>query len=754
MPPKKDAKGGGNKKENIEVDEVLQAVVVADSFNHRYRPLTLDKPRCLLPLANIPLIEYTLEFLAASDVDEIYIIVCAHAEQISGYLKDTKWKRMARPRIHIIVAEQLRSLGDALREVDQQHIIKSDFILVNGDVVSNMNLEKALAEHRARKTVDKNAIMTMVLKQASVAHRTRAKGEEALFVLDSKTNECLHFESMEPYPQKNRVNLDVEMVFKKRSEVSIRSDLIDCQIDICALDVLALFTENFDYQDIRKHFVRGVLESDILGQTIYAHIVREEYAARARNTQMYESISKDVLGRFTYPMVPDSNILEDQTYSAIRPHIYKEENVVLSRSVVLEHRVVVGSGTEISGGTTVKDSIIGRNCKIGQNVVIEGSYIWDNVVIGDNVRIKRSIIAHDVVVRAGAEVQKGCILSYGVVIGTSVKLPEFTKLTRSTVEQNSRGADDEDDDSFADDDDDEVEEEDEEGDESKDGKRKATKTGDDDEADGDDEDDDDDADEDAEEKTLNEEKNDLDVVGVDGKGHVFIEVPDEDETEEIDPRNIELGYIGRDYTWEEQEEDDKSGEDSDSEGPGASSEDFDDEVDNRKEQIEEILETSFTDGTSIDDVFTELKTRRLGLNMSFHDLRSVLIPAVLKLAGTSRDGITKTLTRWGELIKRFSQTDVYQTVSGPLDIIRITVDFCVQHEPYRKQFVTILKAYYDLDVVEEDSIVKWHREASATSSGVVAQIVGSATPLIKWLEEAEEDEDDDDDEEEEEEEEE
>jgi translation initiation factor eIF-2B subunit epsilon len=53
-------------------------------------------------------------------------------------------------------------MGDALRHIDQKDVIKSDFILVYGDVVSNMDLGPALAAHRARRDKDKNAIMTMV----------------------------------------------------------------------------------------------------------------------------------------------------------------------------------------------------------------------------------------------------------------------------------------------------------------------------------------------------------------------------------------------------------------------------------------------------------------------------------------------------------------------------------------------------------------------------------------------------------------
>ena len=58
----------GLKVQDVDFEDRLQAVVLTESFEDRFQPLTTVKPRCLLPLANTPLIEYTLEFLVTAGV--------------------------------------------------------------------------------------------------------------------------------------------------------------------------------------------------------------------------------------------------------------------------------------------------------------------------------------------------------------------------------------------------------------------------------------------------------------------------------------------------------------------------------------------------------------------------------------------------------------------------------------------------------------------------------------------------------------
>lgn len=65
---KKNELGGG---EDSKRDQKLQAILLADSFTKAFRPVTWEKPKVLLPLVNVPMLEYTIEFLAQNGVEEV-----------------------------------------------------------------------------------------------------------------------------------------------------------------------------------------------------------------------------------------------------------------------------------------------------------------------------------------------------------------------------------------------------------------------------------------------------------------------------------------------------------------------------------------------------------------------------------------------------------------------------------------------------------------------------------------------------------
>lgn len=105
--------------------------------------------QCLLPLANRPILSYTLDFLKISGVEECFVYCVSFADDIKEYLNAwTSDQGSNVMTINPIVNEECRSLGDAMRDLDAKGLLRQDFILVNGDTIGNFNLSTALTVHK------------------------------------------------------------------------------------------------------------------------------------------------------------------------------------------------------------------------------------------------------------------------------------------------------------------------------------------------------------------------------------------------------------------------------------------------------------------------------------------------------------------------------------------------------------------------------------------------------------------------------
>eukprot|EP00047_Mylnosiga_fluctuans_P011287 m.20421 g.20421 ORF g.20421 m.20421 type:complete len:653 (+) comp3530_c0_seq2:31-1989(+) len=401
------AKADKDKKAEWKEEDTLQAIVIADSFNQRFSPLTAYEPRTLLPLVNVCLLDYTLEFLTAAGVQEVILFCCSFADKIKAHVAKSKWSKIVTP----VVSEKCLSIGDALREIDRSGTIRSNFILVTGDIVSNYKLG-ALEDHKNRLKADKDAVMTMLFKKANPRHPARSIEDDLLVSLDKSSGRLLAFETSPT--KKAHIPLTI---FRDRAAVDIRFDLVDTHIYICSPQVLLLFADNFDYQDM-SDFIRGVMAADELEQhKIYTHILGLEYAARVGNLYSYEAVSRDIMHRWTYPIVPDV-FSGPAGVRYKRNHVYIEDGVILSRACTLGPDVLIGSGTRVGRDgareTVISGSVIGRGCVIGAGVTITDSYIWDGAVIGDNCKIFKSILATGVQLANDVTVNHHSVIGHGV----------------------------------------------------------------------------------------------------------------------------------------------------------------------------------------------------------------------------------------------------------------------------------------------------------------------------------------------------
>jgi translation initiation factor eIF-2B subunit epsilon len=141
--------------------------VICDDGSTRFEPLNNDIHPILFPLAGTPVLAFTLEFLERGGVEDIIVVCATHSTQIQSYLASSRWGETRYPvKVRVVTVASAGSVGDALREVDRLGLVKADFVLIRGGVLSNLPLSSIVEEHRKRKETDKDVmLMTMVLMQ-------------------------------------------------------------------------------------------------------------------------------------------------------------------------------------------------------------------------------------------------------------------------------------------------------------------------------------------------------------------------------------------------------------------------------------------------------------------------------------------------------------------------------------------------------------------------------------------------------------
>jgi translation initiation factor eIF-2B subunit epsilon len=420
-------------------EDPLQAVIVADTFETRFAPFTLERPRCLLTLANTPLIEYTLEYLASAGVQVVYIYAGAHVDQVETYVEASRWKSHKSPFESVTFLRCLASsVGDVMRDLDQKHLMVGDFLIVSGDIISNFPIHKALRQHKIRREKDKNAIMTMILREAEAGIHDHSGGVVPTFVLDPTKDRCLHYEEAFPGTQFTS-HIDPELL--KTPELEIRQDLVDCRIDICTPDVLSLWSDNFDNQTPRKDFLFGVLKDwELNGKTIHTYIVQEEYAARVADFWSYDIISQDLKAGVVTSIAVENNAFGNTHYRRSQNGIVVSGQVMAARPTKLDQGSIVGPEASIGRGSEIRNSVLGERCHIGKNTKIDNAYIWDDVSIGNNVKISRAIVGNEAFIGDNSVIEEGSLISFGVRIapGTTVRTGSRICRTQPGMDRESK----------------------------------------------------------------------------------------------------------------------------------------------------------------------------------------------------------------------------------------------------------------------------------------------------------------------------
>jgi NDP-sugar pyrophosphorylase family protein len=134
----------------------MKAMILAAGLGTRLRPLTNHLPKPLLPVANRPLIHYNLLLLKRYGITDVVINLHYYADKLRGALGDGSELGM---RITYSEEPEILGTGGGLKKVSNFFSNRS-FILINGDILVDVNLDKVVEYHHRKK-----ALATMVLRE-------------------------------------------------------------------------------------------------------------------------------------------------------------------------------------------------------------------------------------------------------------------------------------------------------------------------------------------------------------------------------------------------------------------------------------------------------------------------------------------------------------------------------------------------------------------------------------------------------------
>jgi NDP-sugar pyrophosphorylase family protein len=122
----------------------LKAIILAGGRGKRLRPITDYVPKPLIPIKNIPIIEWQIKYLKKFGISEVIICSGYKTEMIENYLSNKKLGI----KIKFSIETTPLGTGGAIKKAGKK-INEKSFIVINGDVITNMDLKKLLKKENS-----------------------------------------------------------------------------------------------------------------------------------------------------------------------------------------------------------------------------------------------------------------------------------------------------------------------------------------------------------------------------------------------------------------------------------------------------------------------------------------------------------------------------------------------------------------------------------------------------------------------------
>ena len=115
----------------------MKAIILAGGRGKRLKPVTDYVPKPLVPIKNIPIIEWQIKYLKKFGIKEVIICTGYKADMIESYLNMKKLGI----KIKFSIEKSPLGTGGAIKKAAKM-INEKSFFVINGDTITNIDLRK------------------------------------------------------------------------------------------------------------------------------------------------------------------------------------------------------------------------------------------------------------------------------------------------------------------------------------------------------------------------------------------------------------------------------------------------------------------------------------------------------------------------------------------------------------------------------------------------------------------------------------
>jgi mannose-1-phosphate guanylyltransferase len=365
----------------------MQALILAGGEGTRLRPLTLTTPKPAIQLVDRPFLRYMIDWVAGHGIEEVVVASGFGA----GVLREALGEGGDGPRIRYVEEAEPLGTGGPVRLAADQGILGERFLVLNGDVLTDLDLTALIRSHEANGATATLALHPVEDPTAYGLVR-RAGGPTAPGAAPAAPDgEVLDF-------------------LEKPSLEEIDTDEISAGAYVLERRALDLIPPGRMVSIEREVFPR------LVGDGLYGHALAG-YWMDIGTPERYLRGSWDILEGRVHTEAGgriggDALLVEEgdgvDPAATVSPAALLEVDVTVGAEAAIGPRAVIARGSRVHERATVAESVALAGCRIGPGAEVRGSILGPGVRVGEGARV-----GPGAVVGEGAQVAPGASLVEG-----------------------------------------------------------------------------------------------------------------------------------------------------------------------------------------------------------------------------------------------------------------------------------------------------------------------------------------------------